>query len=185
MNDTLLAADRVGVELKQHVGAPCEPLVAVGQRVKKGQPIGRPPMPTASRPSAPPSMPPSTATFTAIDNARYLDRKTIVRFVSMATPRAIGAIELSSIGIGYQIEDEMLKAASVDVLIARTICSGKYLIVLGGSVSDVEASIAAGLTGGQRGDHRSPADTQRASDRCSRRWGNRWRSGRKRPGRWA
>jgi microcompartment protein CcmL/EutN len=63
----------------------------------------------------------------------------------MATPRAIGAIELSSIGIGYQIEDEMLKAASVDVLIARTICSGKYLIVLGGGVSDVEASIATGL----------------------------------------
>ena len=65
----------------------------------------------------------------------------------MTTPRAIGAIELSSIGIGYQIEDEMLKAASVDVLIARTICSGKYLIVLGGSVSDVEAAMAAGLTG--------------------------------------
>jgi microcompartment protein CcmL/EutN len=64
----------------------------------------------------------------------------------MAIPRAIGAIELSSIGIGYQIEDEMLKAASVDVLIARTICSGKYLIVLGGTVSDVEASIATGLT---------------------------------------
>jgi len=44
LNDTLLAADRVGVKLKQHVGAPCEPLVAVGQRVTKGQPIARPPM---------------------------------------------------------------------------------------------------------------------------------------------
>ena len=65
----------------------------------------------------------------------------------MSTPRAIGAIELSSIGIGYQIEDEMLKAASVDVLIARTICSGKYLIVVGGGVSDVEAAIQAGLAG--------------------------------------
>jgi microcompartment protein CcmL/EutN len=63
----------------------------------------------------------------------------------MSTPRAIGAIELSSIGIGYQIEDEMLKAASVEVLIARTICSGKYLIVVGGGVSDVEAAIQAGL----------------------------------------
>jgi microcompartment protein CcmL/EutN len=63
----------------------------------------------------------------------------------MSTPRAVGAIELSSIGVGYQIEDEMLKAASVDVLIARTICSGKYLIVLGGSVSNVEAAMAAGL----------------------------------------
>jgi Na+-translocating ferredoxin:NAD+ oxidoreductase RnfC subunit len=44
LNDTLLVADRVGVELKQHVGAPCEPLVAVGQRVQKGQMIGRPPV---------------------------------------------------------------------------------------------------------------------------------------------
>jgi len=63
----------------------------------------------------------------------------------MATAKSIGAIELSSIAIGYQIQDEMLKAASVDLLIARTICSGKYLIVVGGSVSDVQASIDAGL----------------------------------------
>jgi len=63
----------------------------------------------------------------------------------MPTTRSIGAMELSSIGVGYRIEDEMLKAASVELLIARTICSGKYLIVLGGSVSDVEAAIRAGL----------------------------------------
>jgi microcompartment protein CcmL/EutN len=63
----------------------------------------------------------------------------------MPAPKSIGAIELSSIGVGYRIEDEMLKAASVDLLIARTICSGKYLIVIGGSVSDVEAAINAGL----------------------------------------
>lgn len=65
----------------------------------------------------------------------------------MPAPKSIGAIELSSIGIGYRIEDEMLKAASVELLIARTICSGKYLIVLGGSVSDVQAAIQAGLAG--------------------------------------
>ncbi len=63
----------------------------------------------------------------------------------MAAAKAIGAIELSSIGIGYRVEDEILKAASVDLLIARTICSGKYLIVVGGSVSDVEAAVRAGL----------------------------------------
>jgi microcompartment protein CcmL/EutN len=63
----------------------------------------------------------------------------------MPIPKSIGAIELSSIGVGYQIEDEMLKAASVELLIARTICSGKYLIVVGGSVSDVEAAVEAGL----------------------------------------
>ncbi|MGQ9573994.1 MAG: BMC domain-containing protein [Thermoguttaceae bacterium] len=60
-------------------------------------------------------------------------------------PRSIGAIELSSIGVGYQVEDAMLKAATVELLIARTICSGKYLVLIGGSVSDVEASIQAGL----------------------------------------
>jgi microcompartment protein CcmL/EutN len=63
----------------------------------------------------------------------------------MAAAKSIGAVELSSIGIGYQVEDEMLKAASVDLLIARTICSGKYFIVIGGSVSDVEAAVRAGL----------------------------------------
>jgi microcompartment protein CcmL/EutN len=63
----------------------------------------------------------------------------------MASAKSVGAIELSSVGIGYRIEDEMLKAASVDLLIARTICSGKYLIVIGGSVSHVEAAVQAGL----------------------------------------
>ena len=58
---------------------------------------------------------------------------------------AIGAVELSSIGVGYQVQDEMLKAASVRLLVARTICSGKYFIVVGGPVSDVQSSVAAAL----------------------------------------
>lgn len=62
--------------------------------------------------------------------------------------KSIGAIELSSIGVGYRVQDEMLKAASIEILIARTICSGKYLIVYGGSVSDVEAAMETGLTVG-------------------------------------
>ena len=44
LNDNPLPANRVGIKLKQHVGAPCEPAVSVGQTVKKGQPVGRPPM---------------------------------------------------------------------------------------------------------------------------------------------
>jgi microcompartment protein CcmL/EutN len=63
----------------------------------------------------------------------------------MAIPRSIGAIELSSIGVGYRVQDEMLKAASVQLLLARTICSGKYFIVVGGPVSDVKAAVSAGL----------------------------------------
>jgi len=65
----------------------------------------------------------------------------------MPSPKSIGAVELSSVGVGYQVEDQMLKAAAVHLLIARTICSGKYLIVIGGSVSDVEAAIQTGLAG--------------------------------------
>jgi microcompartment protein CcmL/EutN len=60
--------------------------------------------------------------------------------------KAIGAVELSSIGMGYQVQDEMLKAASVCLLVARTICSGKYFIIVGGAVSDVQSSVAAALT---------------------------------------
>ena len=67
----------------------------------------------------------------------------------MAAPKSIGAIELSSIAVGYKVQDEMLKAASVQILIARTICSGKYFIVIGGPVSDVRAAIAAGLKNGE------------------------------------
>jgi len=37
-------------------------------------------------------------------------------------------------------QDAMLKAADVQLLLARTICSGKYLIVIGGEVAAVSAS---------------------------------------------
>jgi microcompartment protein CcmL/EutN len=57
---------------------------------------------------------------------------------------SIGLLEVTSIGMGYQAEDAMLKAASVDLLLARTICSGKYLVVVGGDVASVESSVEAG-----------------------------------------
>jgi Na+-translocating ferredoxin:NAD+ oxidoreductase RnfC subunit len=40
----LLETRQVGVPLKQHIGAPCEPVVRVGDRVVKGQALGRPPI---------------------------------------------------------------------------------------------------------------------------------------------
>ncbi len=63
----------------------------------------------------------------------------------MSTGKAVGAIELSSIGIGYRVLDEILKAAQVQTLIARTICSGKYLIVIGGNISDIEAGMSTAI----------------------------------------
>ena len=58
---------------------------------------------------------------------------------------AIGMIEMSSIALGYEVEDAMLKAANVELLVARTICSGKFIVVVGGEVADVRSSVDAGL----------------------------------------
>lgn len=57
---------------------------------------------------------------------------------------SIGLIELSSVATGFGVEDTMLKAASVQLLLARTICSGKYLIVVSGDVTSVQAAVEAG-----------------------------------------
>jgi microcompartment protein CcmL/EutN len=56
---------------------------------------------------------------------------------------AIGLIELSCIHKGFEALDRMLKTADVTKLLARTICSGKYLILVMGELADVEASVAA------------------------------------------
>ena len=58
---------------------------------------------------------------------------------------AIGMIELTSVGIGYQVQDAMLKSADVQLVLGRSICSGKYINVVTGNVAGVEASVSAGL----------------------------------------
>jgi Na+-translocating ferredoxin:NAD+ oxidoreductase RnfC subunit len=44
LRESLLETGRVGIPLKQHIGAPCEPTVAAGDPVAKGQVVGRPPV---------------------------------------------------------------------------------------------------------------------------------------------
>lgn len=62
---------------------------------------------------------------------------------------AIGFVELSSIARGVEATDAMLKMAAVELLMTTIIPRGKYLVMIGGSVADVESSIRAGLeTGG-------------------------------------
>ncbi|MFT7485814.1 MAG: microcompartment protein CcmL/EutN [Candidatus Paceibacteria bacterium] len=61
------------------------------------------------------------------------------------TLTALGMLELSSIGIALMVEDTMLKAADVQLLIARTICSGKYMVMVGGDTTEVQASVKAGV----------------------------------------
>jgi len=58
---------------------------------------------------------------------------------------AIGMIELTSVGIGYQVQDAMLKAADVELVLGRTICSGKFINVVTRNVAGVNAAMSAGL----------------------------------------
>lgn len=44
LRDTVLKTAKVGIRLKQHIGAACESVVGVGDRVTKGQAVGRRPM---------------------------------------------------------------------------------------------------------------------------------------------
>ncbi len=65
------------------------------------------------------------------------------------TKNAIGLIELSSIAAGFEVTDAMLKTADVELLLSRTICSGKYMVLIGGDVAAVESSVAAGKVTGR------------------------------------
>lgn len=59
-------------------------------------------------------------------------------------PKAIGLIELTSIAAGFQVADTMLKAGNVQLLLSRSICSGKYMVLVGGDTSAVESAVGAG-----------------------------------------
>jgi len=62
----------------------------------------------------------------------------------VAEINSIGLIELSSVATGFGVEDVMLKAGSVQLLMARSICSGKFLIAVAGDVTSVAAAVDAG-----------------------------------------
>ncbi|MBM3891767.1 MAG: BMC domain-containing protein, partial [Verrucomicrobia bacterium] len=47
--------------------------------------------------------------------------------------KSIGLIELTSVAAGFEAADVMLKAGNVQLILARSICSGKYMVLIGGS----------------------------------------------------
>jgi microcompartment protein CcmL/EutN len=59
---------------------------------------------------------------------------------------SIGLIELTSIAAGFQTADAMLKASAVDLLLSRSICSGKYMVMVRGDVAAVQAAVSAGTS---------------------------------------
>ena len=62
----------------------------------------------------------------------------------MTMNKAIGGVELSSMARGFDVTDTMLKTAPVQLLLARTVCPGKYIVLISGEVADVTAAVEAG-----------------------------------------
>ena len=58
---------------------------------------------------------------------------------------SLGLVELSSIAAGMQAADIMLKTASVELILSRTICSGKYMVLIGGEVAEVQSAVDAAV----------------------------------------
>jgi microcompartment protein CcmL/EutN len=63
----------------------------------------------------------------------------------MVEGTAIGFIESSSIAKGIEAVDAMMKKAAVELLLSIPVPRGKYLIMVGGAVADVEQSMQAGI----------------------------------------
>jgi microcompartment protein CcmL/EutN len=58
---------------------------------------------------------------------------------------AIGLVETNSIAIGIKVGDAMVKRAAVNLLEARTVCPGKYIVLIGGDTGPVGESMDSGL----------------------------------------
>jgi len=62
----------------------------------------------------------------------------------VAARNSIGLIELGSIAAGFEVSDAMLKAAAVELILARPVCSGKFIVMVRGGVAAVQAAVSAG-----------------------------------------
>lgn len=58
---------------------------------------------------------------------------------------SIGLVELSSIAAGMQAADIMLKTSHVELILSRTICSGKYMVMIGGEVAEVQSAVDSAI----------------------------------------
>jgi microcompartment protein CcmL/EutN len=59
---------------------------------------------------------------------------------------ALALLEFSSIAAGIQSADAMVKRAALDIIHAGTVQPGRFLVLIGGEVAEVEEALKAGLT---------------------------------------
>lgn len=59
---------------------------------------------------------------------------------------AIGMVEYTTVSTGIQAADLMVKTAAVTLLEAQVVCPGKYIVLLSGELSAVNAAVEASKT---------------------------------------
>lgn len=60
--------------------------------------------------------------------------------------KAIGMVEYKTVSAGISAADLMIKSADTEVIQASTVCPGKYIIIVSGALSAVNASVEAART---------------------------------------
>lgn len=55
--------------------------------------------------------------------------------------KAIGLVEVKSVAKGIKVTDEMLKSAGVFLIQSGAVCPGKFVTIVGGSLSSIQASV--------------------------------------------
>ncbi|MFI3211795.1 MAG: BMC domain-containing protein [Eubacteriales bacterium] len=56
--------------------------------------------------------------------------------------KSIGMIEFKTVSTGVTAADAMLKTAAVELIEAQTVCPGKYIALISGELSAVDAAVA-------------------------------------------
>jgi microcompartment protein CcmL/EutN len=64
----------------------------------------------------------------------------------LAIEPALALLEFSSIAAGVESADAMVKRATLDLMRAGTVQPGRFLVLVGGPVAEVEEALKAGLT---------------------------------------
>lgn len=61
--------------------------------------------------------------------------------------KAIGMVEYKTVSAGISAADLMIKSADIEIIEASTVCPGKYIILVCGALSAVNASVEAARVG--------------------------------------
>ena len=60
--------------------------------------------------------------------------------------KAIGMVEYKTVSAGVVAADAMVKTSEVSIIEAQTVCPGKYIVIISGDLSAVNAAVEAAKT---------------------------------------